>query len=201
LVKDEGEPDFMPGTAFKYSNTNYLLLGVLIEFLTQRSLATVFQERIFSKIGMHNSFLSEGVLGSNQPAIAHGYDEEFGKIYDGQEFHSGTSWAAGGLVSTTQDLNLFLRSLPANKVFKHDSTFLQMIRTGANEWYGLGVFVKEHPVAGPCFGHGGGVFGTNSTAFYFFNNNAIITCSITLDGSREFISPEDLLDLIIDILP
>jgi D-alanyl-D-alanine carboxypeptidase len=201
LVRDEGKPDFIPGISYRYSNTNYILLGSLIQEIEQKSLQGVFYERIFKKLGMDDSFLSEGVLGSNQDGIAHGYDEEFGRLYDGQEFHSGTSWSAGGIVSTTADLNIFLRSLVSNSVFKNESTFQKMVDLGDNENYGLGIIIDDHSTEGLYIGHGGGIFGTYSTAFYYFNREMTITLCITLDGSVEYISPHNLLNILLSSLP
>ena len=48
---------FAPGAEYYYSNTNYVLLGLIIEQLDGRPLATVFQERLFEPLGMTNTML------------------------------------------------------------------------------------------------------------------------------------------------
>jgi D-alanyl-D-alanine carboxypeptidase len=199
IVKDEGQPDFIPGTSFRYSNTNYLLLGETIRYICQKSLSEVFNERIFQKIEMENSFLSEDILGSNQSGIAHGYDIEFGNTYDGQDFFPITP-AAGGMTSTTEELNLFLYKLVNGQLYNNTSTFSEMVDTGNNDWYGLGIFVNQHDQAGLYYGHGGGVFGTISSTYFYIEHNASITCCITLDGIIDFVSPDIVSDLMINII-
>jgi D-alanyl-D-alanine carboxypeptidase len=107
IVRDYGTPSFIPGESFQYSNTNYLLLGVVIEHLEQQSFEQVLKERITDKIGLSETFYFGGVIGDGFENFAHGYDDEFGRKYDICEFNMTLACAEGGIISSTGDLVKF----------------------------------------------------------------------------------------------
>lgn len=69
LTQQKGEPRFKPGKAFDYCNAIYLLLGALIENVTQQPFVVSLQRNILARIGMGNTFLSEGRFGSGKDGI------------------------------------------------------------------------------------------------------------------------------------
>ena len=99
-------PLFEPGRGFSYSDTGYVLTGILIEQRTGRPLHAVYRDLVFNRAGMESTWLE----GHEQPLhdrIAHHYA-------DGLDMASVTptiDWAGGGLVSTTRDLSRFLIAL------------------------------------------------------------------------------------------
>ncbi|MEV0611877.1 serine hydrolase domain-containing protein [Nonomuraea sp. NPDC050404] len=97
-----------PGQAFSYSNTNYILLGMIIERLTGRTLADELDRRIFGPLDMSRSYLPtkppEGIRGPH----GHGYHpDEQGRLRDVDRLNASVLWAAGGVVSTTRDISAF----------------------------------------------------------------------------------------------
>ena len=97
-------PYFPPGTGFHYSNTNYVILGELIERTTGRSLERELQRRIIRPLGLRDTSYDEG------PRVR-GVGPGFG---EGEDFTvQNTSWAgaSGSLVSTARDLGRFYRAL------------------------------------------------------------------------------------------
>ncbi|MBX7132757.1 MAG: beta-lactamase family protein [Fimbriimonadaceae bacterium] len=102
---------FDPNEGFDYSNTNTVLLGLLIEKIENKPLAQVFQERIFNPLGLtRTSFPSTNQM----PApFAHGYSSQnSANRYEDATFYS-PSWgfSAGQLISTIEDLNVYAKSL------------------------------------------------------------------------------------------
>jgi len=109
FAKDQMQPHFAPGQGYHYSDTDYILLGMIIEKLTGRTLHQVFEERIFRPLDMRHTSMHL----RSDPL------EETGKmaeLYAGDlEISSYTSlsldWAGGGLLTTCEDLLKFDRSL------------------------------------------------------------------------------------------
>jgi D-alanyl-D-alanine carboxypeptidase len=207
IVKNEGQPDFVPGMGFRYSNTNFILLGSLVESVTGQDYNEVLYQNIIQRLGLANTFMPID-LPINYEGIAHGYEDDFDNLAGGQTLNglnfnigSNTAWAAGGLVSTTEDLNTFLRALVSNELFTNDSTFQMMIGLPENDWYGMGIFVRNHSTKGTYYGHGGGIIGFGSYAYYFVEHDMAISGCLNLDGTIEYIAPEGLMDLILEYLP
>ena len=201
LVKAEGKPNFKPGESFNYSNTNYLLLGAMIEHVTGKPIKTVCRENIFSRLGLKNTFLSEGPIGSNREGIAHGYFREGDKIYDFQDMDSGWAWAAGGIISNSDDLNKFIKSLVGGRLFRKKASFEQMSELPkGNTWYALGIMSMVHPDHGRYYYHDGYDGATSSIVCYFPKKKTVITVCITYNGKSTRLRAKTLMDQIIDKL-
>ncbi|MFG1688252.1 serine hydrolase domain-containing protein [Nonomuraea sp. NPDC049269] len=96
---------------FNYSNTNYILVGMIIEKLTGHSLATELKRRIFTPLGMRDTYLpvkaAEGIKGPH----GHGYMvDETGKLLDVDKLNATTMLGAGGVISTAHDISAFERA-------------------------------------------------------------------------------------------
>ncbi|MFH8988129.1 serine hydrolase domain-containing protein [Streptomyces sp. NPDC017940] len=100
-----------PGEKWTYSNTNYTLLGMVVEKVTGRDLATELRTRLFAPLGMTRTYLMvrppDGVKGPH----GHGYypDTE-GRPRDVDRFNAGLTGGAGGVVSTAHDVSAFNRA-------------------------------------------------------------------------------------------
>jgi CubicO group peptidase (beta-lactamase class C family) len=97
-----GHLNFAPGSRFLYSNTNFLLLGHIIERITKKTLGKVLEERIFKPLGMTDTMLAADI-GTVIPNLATGYLGD-----DSQGFrraaHAYPQGGEGGLTSTVEDL-------------------------------------------------------------------------------------------------
>jgi len=150
------------GESFAYSNTNYILLGQLIENLEGTDLNTVMRTRIAEPIGLSSTrFALPREPGPNE--VVGGWSNGFldgdpDAAYDG--ITSG-AWAAGALVSTTDDLAAFLQALFGGALVSSES-LAQMTNTGS-DGYGLGIFTASVRVGGSGYGHNGGIPGYTST--------------------------------------
>lgn len=167
------EPNFAPGTDWGYSNTNYILAGMIIEAVTGQSWAQQVKQRIILPLGLHGT--SEPGINPTLPIpFPHGY-ELFGTdgVYTDTTSHNMT-WggAAGSLISTPRDINKFFKALmkgwllpPAQLAKMQDALPLgpeyQEIWPGAA--YGLGILRLDLPCGGVYWSHGGDVIGYNNT--------------------------------------
>lgn len=118
-AKDNLKPHFPPGEGFHYADTGYQLLGLIVEKITGKPLHQSLHEEIFDPLGMTYTYQ----LFYSEPAKASPYslaNVYIGK-YDVTTFKSvSVDWAGGGLVSTTEDLLLFIRALKNNVLIKEE---------------------------------------------------------------------------------
>jgi len=102
-----GHLNFAPGSCFLYSNSNFLLLGLIIERLTRKKLGDVMEERIFKPLGMTSTMLAEAI-DTVIPDLATGYlgDDKAGFRRASLAYPQG---GEGGLTSSVEDLLIWSR--------------------------------------------------------------------------------------------
>ena len=104
--------EFKPGEKWKYSNTNYVLAGLIIEQVTKKSLATVYQERFFAPLHLKNSHYSNAFYpNAVVKKMAHVYSNGHNRLITNTRFNAGLWGAAGGMVMNSQDLLVWVQSL------------------------------------------------------------------------------------------
>ena len=117
LVADQ-PPGFPPGTAWSYSNTGYVLLGLTVETATGNTLARELGRCIFGPLGLRDTLLPGNSPGIPSPT-SRGYSVPLspqgevitGPLLDFTAQNPSWAWAAGALVSTLEDLGHFFRAL------------------------------------------------------------------------------------------
>jgi D-alanyl-D-alanine carboxypeptidase len=160
--------EFPAGTGWSYSNTNYTLLGMMIERLTGHTLAHEIQRRILRPLGLRDSSmpLHEATLdGSFARGYSLDYDDDLnqipGTLRDVTVHGSSGYFAAGNLVSSERDLARFFRALLSGRLLS-PSLLNEMKTTVDTPWagtrYGLGLFFYDS-ACGTLIGHGGGMPG------------------------------------------
>lgn len=108
--------DFPPGTAYRYSNTDNILLGLIVEKLTGRSYAEEIRSRVVAPLGLRNTYLADA-FGLPVP-FAHGYQRDGRKYLDVSNFiNPSGAWASGAIVSTPAELNLYIRALVSGRLY------------------------------------------------------------------------------------
>ena len=176
-----GDPDFKPGEPnhWKYSNTGYILLGMVIEKATGKSLPELAQERIFDPVGMKSARFVEDVptpdvltsRGYNWPIEGSDNvgDTLFGDRVDVSDWNLSQGWAAGGMTMTVEDLLAYSKALTAGDLFKDPASLQEMtdfkqFTTDEDNLnylypYGLGVMDFSESSAPGYWGHEGSVPG------------------------------------------
>jgi D-alanyl-D-alanine carboxypeptidase len=160
-------PSFPPGKGWGYSNTDYNLLGLVIEQATGKPWRAVIRERIIDRLGLKHTSLPEPGHNSIGSDAAHGYELVNGKLRDVTDVDPSMADAAGGdaLVTTTADLAHFLNAVLAGQLFEHAKTLKEMLTfvdaRGAPGLvgYGLGLQRYELPGGVEVIGHAGGTAG------------------------------------------
>lgn len=161
------EADFAPGTQWRYSNTNYVLAGLIVQKVTGRPLPEEMDRRIIQRIGLrHTYFPAPGDVTLREPHPRGYYREAAGApLRDGTELDPSWGWAAGQMVSTNTDLNRFFTALLAGRLLP--AAQLAQMRTtvpagrpfGSGARYGLGLVSTPLSCGGVSWGHGGSTTG------------------------------------------
>lgn len=154
---------FSPGARFEYTNTNYIVAGMLIEAVTGRAYGDELRERIFAPLGLSGTYLpATGETGLRDPHPT-GYTTVDGSVTDETLMEPSVPWASGALVSTGADLNRFYTALLAGRVVSLTQLLpmLDGVDMGGDDGmsYGLGVGYTRLPCGARFVGHVGGVRG------------------------------------------
>ncbi|MFI8710297.1 serine hydrolase domain-containing protein [Bacillus sp. NPDC077411] len=163
-------PDFPPGKGWSYSNTGYVLLGILIEKVTGNSYAEEIENRIIEPLELSNTFLpgnSSVIPGTNH---ARGYIKLDGvsELKDVTYYNPSMGQSAGEMISTADDLNKFFSYLLGGKLLKEQQLkqMLTTVPTGIEgiDGYGLGIYKTKLPNSVLIWGHTGGIPGLDTFA-------------------------------------
>ena len=170
-------PEFAPGTQWNYSNTNYMLAGMIIEKVTGHSWQSEVQRRIIKPLHLTNTY-TPGTRPTIPNPHAVGYerfpgegatpeDPKYGEPIDATELNPSWGGAAGEMISTPSDGNRFLRALLSGHVLR-PAQLAEMKRTVPTNdgfrtnWpgarYGLGLMYVPNECGG-SWSHGGDIMG------------------------------------------
>jgi D-alanyl-D-alanine carboxypeptidase len=157
---------FAPGTKWDYSNTNYLLAGLLIEHVTGRPVQEQITKRVIEKAGLRDTYWPQPGDETIQGPHPHGYalaNSTGTKVVDATEMDPSWGGAAGQLISTPSDLARLSRALLGGKLLP-PAQLAEMRKTVDAPlfpgWqYGLGLFRVPLSCGGVYWGHGGDIDG------------------------------------------
>ncbi|MEU7204386.1 serine hydrolase domain-containing protein [Streptomyces sp. NPDC045470] len=187
--------EFAPGESWKYSNTNYVLAGLIVQKVTGRPLADEIDRRVVRRAGLrHTYFPSPGDASIREPH-PHGYHQEPAgtPLRDITEIDPSWGWAAGQMISTNSDLNRFFtallagRLLPAAQLAQMRFTVPAEATFGPGARYGLGLVSRPLPCGGLAWGHGGSFPGYETRGGATDDGratNVAVTLQLTGEASR-----------------
>ena len=173
---------FRPGQGSSYTNTGYVLLGMIIERATHQPLATNLRSTVFEPAGMNTSSLAPA--GANIEPVAHGYE----KGRDVTTPQLTWAWAAGAVVSDARDLATFFDRLLNGHLLRADLLSRMQDPNGTPmpdigyDRYGLGLAELETP-CGTAWGHEGRLPGFVSAAWLdnTVNRQVVVFVNVTND--------------------
>jgi CubicO group peptidase (beta-lactamase class C family) len=178
-----GDLEFEPGTKFKYDNSGYFLLGVIIEAVTKKPYAEVLKEQIFGVVEMKNTGIdTPSVLLKNR---ATGYEYGFeGYVNTNYINMESSTFAAGAIYSTVDDLYLWQKALYGGKLLSKENKAIMFTPNLNNYAYGL--YVNKTKPAGmqkeiTAVGHPGGINGFSALSIRFVEDEIVV---ILLDNTR-----------------
>ncbi|GAA2846325.1 serine hydrolase [Actinoplanes cyaneus] len=157
-------PVFPAGAGWAYSNTNYIVAGLLIERVTGRPLEEQIEKRVIRKAGLRHTYFpadhETGIRERHPQGYTPGPD---GKPLDITDLDPSWGWAAGQMIATPSDLNTFFsalihgRLLPKAQLAEMQRTVPADLFPGAR--YGLGLISFPLSCGGLAWGHGGDIPG------------------------------------------
>jgi D-alanyl-D-alanine carboxypeptidase len=180
--------NFEPGTKFEYSNTNYIVIGVLIKKVTGNSYADEIRSRILVPLGLKDTFLP-----GSDPTIpgphARGYMKIKNKTEDVTLMNPSEACSAGEMISTTADLDRFLIALAGHELLteKQFAELTKPLPEGLTlnlpmaEAYGLGIMRTPTASGVQLWGHGGGIPGYATFVGTTVDGETRVITSVTLD--------------------
>lgn len=174
--------DFPAGSAWSYSNTGYVLVGMIIERVTGRTLGRELARRIFGPLHLGDTSFPVNFpffLGRHARGYLLDYDEELnpveGRLLDFTVFNPSLAWGAGNVVSDMDDLARFNRALLGGRLLSPEllAEMKTRVEIAPGVGYGLGLFMFD-TACGELWGHTGSIPGFNNELFS------------SEDGTREY---------------
>lgn len=168
------EPNFAPGKSWSYSNTNYILIGMILQKQTGKSLPDLVQQRIARPLGLTHTYFADPRATNTGPGYTHGYAVRFAGpsptyVDTASQPIGGWGGAAGAIISTPNELARVFSAVLGGKLFSQNQ--LNQMKTTVDlpaefpfkGGYGLGLMQIKSP-CGTVWGHGGDTLGHHSTA-------------------------------------
>ncbi|PSL56990.1 D-alanyl-D-alanine carboxypeptidase [Saccharothrix carnea] len=185
-ARENGVP---AGGGWSYSNTNYVLAGLIAQRVTGRPFNELVTTRVIQRIGLRDTYapgVGEEDIRGRHPR---GYqrDPATDELVDFTRMDPSWGWAAGHLVSTPDDLNTFLRALLDGKLL--EPAQLAQMRTTiptdpkSGSGYGLGLFSTPLSCGGAAWGHGGDIPGYSTVNAATDDGRAATLVVTSLNGS------------------
>jgi D-alanyl-D-alanine carboxypeptidase len=187
------EAQFEPGAQWRYSNTNYTLLGMVIEAAADLPLAEAYRTHIYEPLGMASTFLDcyeEPVID-----VVHGYTSSGDAMTDVTELHESVGWSAGGLVSTAPDLITFARGLFGGVLFDDPESLVAMTTPAPGSSYGLGVMLQRG-----YMGHAGYIAGFRSVINYAPELDVVVVIVYNHDAADPEQSLADMMNPVFPLV-
>lgn len=170
-IISKNKPDFEPDEKASYSNSNFVLLGYILEKITKKPYATNLSERITSKIGLMDTYYGGKTSIANNESYSYSYTNTWELE---PETDMSIPGGAGAIVSTPIDLTKFIEALFSLKLVSKES--LSMMKTMKDN-YGMGMFQMPFYTR-KGFGHNGAIDGFGSAVGYFPDDSlAIAYCT------------------------
>jgi D-alanyl-D-alanine carboxypeptidase len=188
-------PLFGPGTGWFYSNTNYVLLGLVLEKVTGKPIGDLYREQIIEPLGLKNTSFPKPSDSSIPEPHAQGYtlqgQSSSEKPIDSTDWSPSEGWTAGQMISTVDDLLVYGRALGTGKgllsseqqskrlgSFVSDVPPLNKPPLKGDLAYGIGLG-KDHG----WVGHNGEIPGYNTYLFYHPDLDAVVVVEVNSDIS------------------
>lgn len=174
IVRRHGMADFAPGDQARYSDTNYILLGMIVEQVTGRTVAEEITDRIIIPLGLSRTSFAD--TAEMPEPFAHGYaaGKPGDPLRDVTRSNPAIPWAAGAMISTVGDLRIWAEALATGTLLspelQAERLDFQMFPTGpVSVGYGLGMLSFNGFI-----GHNGGILGYSSWMVYEPDTGATI---------------------------
>lgn len=209
-IGQSAPPEPAPYPFWYYSNSNYILLGMIAEKIAQQPMPAILRTYITDKVGLRDTFFAES--GGRLPSM-HGYTKYNAaltqSVYpnwcDVTSTDPSSAWSAGAVVSTPWDVLHFLETILKTEKLLNAGTkqkWLSFVSADIHYgWepmeYGVGGLMQMHHSYGDARGHGGAIPSFKNLAFHFFDTDTTFVLAInTWDGQAEITLLNSIMPLV-----
>ncbi|MGW6390948.1 serine hydrolase domain-containing protein [Streptomyces sp. NPDC055103] len=182
--------EFQPGEEFQYSNTNTVLLGLVVEKAGGMPLHEYVQKKVVEPAGLrHTVFPTDAAFPRPH---AHGYTEQTasGEIEDATDWNPSWGWAAGAMISNLQDMRTWAKTVATGTLLTAE-TQAERVRvyptSTGGDGYGLGIFNIQGWI-----GHNGSLPGYQSLTIYLPEAEATLVVLLNTDVTKDGVAPSTL---------
>ena len=174
---------FPPGTQYQYSNTNTVLLGLVVEKQSGQSLPDYISDHILAPLKMtHTSFPTTAAFPDPHPQ---GYTAPQGWSRSATDWNPSWAWGAGNMISTLEDMRIWARALATGALLTPETQRQRLDTTvpmnaEKSAFYGLGIFN-----AGGWIGHSGSIFGYQTVVLYLPPTQTTLVFFINTDAPHD----------------
>jgi len=189
----DAKPLFPAGKGFSYADTNYILVGMIVERVTKKNLYAEVERRVLKPLKLRDTIPSDRrilpsvVTGHSRPQSPFGFEGPI--IIDGKFlFNPQMEWTGGGFASTAEDLarwaKLLYEAKAFGKAYRDQMVAGAEVREALGSGYGLGAQVWKTDL-GTSYGHGGWFPGYLSQMEYFPNEKIAVAIQFNTDSVRQ----------------
>lgn len=181
-----------PGTRYAYSNTNYLVLGLIIKAVTGHPYATEVRRRIILPARLHDTSFP-----GTDPALprphGRGYSQAGARRVDATSLDPSRAGAAGEMVTTLGDLNRFFSALLGGRLLapRQMADIRDEKHTGGA--YGLGLYATELPCGVTVWGHNGDINGSFAQTAGTPDGRHLVSYRVNMDALADPVHGTDVL--------
>src|SRR3989304_6408952 len=159
--------NFQPGTQFEYSNTNAILLGIIVEIILNKPLYESLNEFVLEPMDLTNTYF-ENLYNSK---IFPGFSNEFGELKETTNWNPSYAWCAGQMVSTANDVIKWSKIFGSGQLLNVETHEQQLEnnllgKNKVNHYYGYGLIYFDGWIM-----HNGSIPGYNSLMCYYPSHN------------------------------
>ncbi|WP_368397214.1 serine hydrolase domain-containing protein [Streptomyces sclerotialus] len=176
----EHPPEAAPGDRYAYSNTNYLVLGQIIEAVTGHPYAQEAERRIIGPLGLSGTSFP-GTDPSLPRPYGRGYSQVGSERVDSTTLDPSRAGAAGELVTTLGDLNRFFAALLGGRLLPSRQLTQMRDQKDTNGMYGLGLYGTRLPCGVTVWGHDGDINGSYARTAATEDGRHVLTFRLNTD--------------------
>ncbi|MFE6101343.1 serine hydrolase domain-containing protein [Streptomyces laurentii] len=182
--------NFQPGQKFEYSNTNAILLGLVVEKAGGMPLNEFIAKNVTGRAGLRHTFLPTDAAFPQPHARGYTNQTATGQIEDSTDWDPSWAWAAGGMISDLPDLRTWARVVATGTLLS-THTQAERLKTEPSgipgTGYGLGIFDVQGWI-----GHNGSLPGYESLTLYLPEHQATLVVLLNTDVLTNGIEPSTL---------
>jgi D-alanyl-D-alanine carboxypeptidase len=179
------KPLFPPGTHWNYSNTNYLILGRIIEVVTHDTVGNQIRKRLTEPNRLKDTVFPDTIAMLRPYAHGYGFNDKGNWEDVSETIPPCITWAAGAMISTVPDMARWVKAYVSGTTnsaqSQHDRLNCEPIAANTKMAFGMGVGCS----AG-WYGYTGGLPGYHTAAYYFPEKDITVIAFVTAQQEKPF---------------